>query len=117
MPLPAATPAVVLSITPDVDGNYFAVFTDVNHYLRYVGSIALNFVLPIDDTLTLSIGTEFHLRQGGTGAITVVGETPDLTINPAYGCNNTTIGIGATITIKKVAADEWDIIGGQLEAA
>lgn len=112
MPQSLNTPAEYKLLT-FVSGAYTLIAGDANCYLRSASSTPVTITIPADADVALSIGTEFHFRQGGAGAITVAGDS-GVTLNAAYGCTNVTIGQGATITVKKVAADAWDVIGGQL---
>jgi hypothetical protein len=112
IPLPAPAPAPVIEI---VDSTFTPSFVEANCYLRWDNASDLTFTIPAEADTDFGIDTEFHLRHVGVGSITVVGAS-GVTINSAYGCTDETLGPGSTISVKKVASDEWDVIGGQLVA-
>jgi hypothetical protein len=59
---------------------------------------------------SLDIGAEYHFRQAGTGAITFV-PASGVTINPPFGGTLVTAGQGATVTLKCVDLNVYDLFG------
>ena len=60
-----------------------------------------------------SISTELHFRDVSTdtGAYVLFDWPTSVTVNEVTGYLSQTAGTGATVTFKKVAANEWDIFG------
>lgn len=54
--------------------------------------------------------SEWHFRQAGAGSVTLEAST-GVTIHPPYGGTFTTIGTGATMTLKRVGENEYDLFG------
>lgn len=93
------------TFTPDL--------TDANSYIRFTNVAGCTVTIPDDSDIDFPLFTELHFRQvengsivienGGTGAAAdIVGED---------GFANVTAGMGAVCTLKKVAANEWDLFG------
>ncbi len=92
---------------------YYPVIGDeYKHFDFDFASGTSTFSLPADDTTDFAIGTEFYLYQWGTIA-TIVSGPSGVTINAKTGSNFGTGGAGRRITVKKIAADTWDIFGEQ----
>jgi hypothetical protein len=89
---------------------------DANRYLR-AGADVDEFVMPDEVDVDFPVNTEIHLRiaPDGNTLVPVTEGGTDVVINQAYGCENVILGPGSTVTLKKVASNEWDMIGGQLE--
>ncbi len=85
-----------------------------NRYIRFTNNSAITVTVPADGVTDFTIGTEIHLRQSGGGAVTVSGAPQ---INGVSGFDKITAGTGAVITLKKIAADDWDLFGFLLEAS
>lgn len=56
-----------------------------------------------------AVNTEFHFRQAAAGAITFVAS--GTTINAPFGGTLVTAGTGATVTLKCVATNVYDLLG------
>jgi len=85
---------------------------DMNTYNRFVTSTAgCTVILPDDGDIDFTIGSEIHGRQAGPGQVTIDGDNTSVIINPQFGCENITAGEGASFTVKKVGANEWDVMG------
>lgn len=84
-------------------------------YIRFTHPDGCEVTVPLHLIDDMSIGTEFHLRQANAGAVNVVGDSDSsdtVIINPSRdGFNSDTQWQGATLTVKKVDDNEWDIIG------
>ena len=107
-------PAVPGTVTASTDGTYDPVLADANTYKRYSGSSPLTVIVPDNASVAFLIGTEIVFYQAGSGAIAFEAPT-DVTINPAPGCLDETAQRGASLTLKKVGTDEWDLIGWRAE--
>jgi len=78
-----------------------------NTYIRSTASS--NIIVNIPPT-SATVGDEFHFRQAGSGTITFSGNT-GVTLNPPFNGSTTTAGIGATVTLKCVATNIFDLFG------
>ena len=66
--------------------------------------------LPTDATELFRDGAEINIHQGGTGPITIVGDTGvSLLYSPLF--TNKLVGQYATATVKKTAVNEWRLFG------
>jgi hypothetical protein len=86
---------------------------DADRYLRCTNAGAVTVTVPPDASVAFPVGTEVHLRQAGAGQVTIA-EGSGVTVNTSE-----TLALRkqhATITLLKVAADEWDLMG-ETEAA
>lgn len=67
------------------------------------------------DDIVLPVGFEVHFRQAATGSILLLPESStagEVTIHPSQeGCDLSTQYQGATITLKRIGPDEYDMIG------
>lgn len=84
-------------------------------YHRCTNAAGCAITIPLNATNALPIGTEFHFRQCGAGPVTIAGEGA-VTLNLPAGVNPQTAALGAVMTAKKVATDEWDVFGLMAEA-
>lgn len=88
---------------------------DAGNYLRFTNGSAINLTVPADAVLDFPIDTNIHIRQAGAGTITFVEDT-DITINAPANGSLVSAGQGATLALKKVAANTWDLVGHTEEA-
>lgn len=79
-------------------------------YVRFTESSPFSFIVPNDSEVSFLDGTEIHIRRAGTGLVTITPNT-GVTINPPFGGTLVLAGPGSTVTIKKVGANEWDLMG------
>lgn len=77
-------------------------------YVRFEASTPASLIVPVSSQFL--DGTEIHVRQAGTGIVTIA-EATGVTINPPFGGTLVLAGQGATITIKYVGSNEWDLMG------
>ncbi|TIN84365.1 hypothetical protein [Mesorhizobium sp.] len=110
LPQASFRPSVVGEIDGGTDGTWAPQAGDLNGYKRYAGSGALTVLLPGDGELDVAVDSEITFRQVGAGPIGFDGST-DVVINGMDGFLKRTAGQGSTVTAKKVAASEWDLIG------
>ncbi|RWC29854.1 MAG: hypothetical protein EOS70_23485 [Mesorhizobium sp.] len=104
-------PSVVSEIDANTDGTYDPVLGDANGYKRYSGSSDLTVMVPLNADVAFPVDTEITFRMAGSGAIIFETATAGPTLNGISGFLNQTSTQGATVTLKKVATNEWDIIG------
>ncbi|KLK91430.1 hypothetical protein AA309_20260 [Microvirga vignae] len=84
--------------------------TLAGRYIRYNSATDLNLDILADANMTVEIGAEFNFRQVGAGQVGFVPAT-GVTLNGMEGFNNRTRAPGSVATLKKVAANEWDLFG------
>ena len=90
-----------------VTGDTSTSLTDAYGYIRTTGASPVN--ITIEDSGHL-IGAEIHIRQQGTGLVTLVAGS-GVTVNVPFGGTLVLSGTGATVTVKKAATNEWDLMG------
>ena len=91
-----------LSFTPDI--------TYANSYVRCTNIGGCTITIPDDASVAFPINTEIHFRQADVGGVDFDALSP-VHVNRVEGYLNLTACEGATVFIKKVAADTWDIGG------
>jgi hypothetical protein len=82
----------------------------IGSYYRCTNVSGCDVTVPLNTTVALPIGTEFHFRQCAAGDVTMVA-AGGVTINAKSGSTLSTAEQGSVITIKKVATNEWDLFG------
>ena len=106
-------PSIVDTIA---DTTYEPVLADANGYLRCTNAAGCAVTVPASADVAFVVDTEITFRQAGAGAVTFDSPT-DVTINVPSGFLAETAYQGATVTLKNVAEDEWDLIGALAEDA
>src|SRR5690606_19746147 len=94
-------------------GSYTLVLTDAGKWIRMNVASANDLTVPPNSSVAFPVGTEVHIEQAGAGQTTVVEDT-GVTVNTSE-----TLLLAkqfAVATLKKVAEDEWTLIG-YLEAS
>ena len=99
----ATQPKIVGGVT------YTAIAEDARRHLRFTNAAAVSFTIPPNSAAAFPIGTEISGLQAGTGATTLVAGA-GVVLN-AFGADLTLAGQWAGFTAKKVAPDEWDVVG------
>ena len=84
-------------------------------YIRFTAATPTSFIVPLNSTTNFIEGTEIHIRQAGTGQVTIA-PVLGVTVNVPYQGTAILAGQGATVTIKYIGNDEWDLMG-QVRAA
>jgi hypothetical protein len=85
------------------------VIGDAFKYIRTTSASATTITVPLNSSVAFAIGTQIDVFQAGAGQVTFAA-TGGVTIN-----YNTGLKIGAqykAATLKKVATDAWDLVGG-----
>lgn len=103
------------SLVVEVTGATLVFPTTIWGYHRCTNVAGCAVTLPANASAALPIGTEFHFRQCAAGAVSIVGAS-GVTVNVPTGANPETAALGAVLTAKKVATNEWDIFGLLAEA-
>lgn len=101
-------PAVVATISTNT---YTPILADANSYKRCNHVDGCTVTVPLDASVAFPIDTEITFRQTDDSAIIFDTATDGPTLNGIVGFLNQTGVQGATVTLKKVATDEWDLIG------
>lgn len=84
--------------------------THANKYLRMNNAAATALTVPPQADVTWLANTEIEVRNAGVGKVTLTAGA-GVTLNAPFGKTLVMQGQGATIRLKRVAADEWDVIG------
>lgn len=89
--------------------------TDRGAYLRLTSACAVT--VPPNSSVAFPIGSVVTMRQASAGACSLVAGA-GVTLNPPGGASGSLnfAEEGATVQIKKIATDTWDIIGGTAAA-
>jgi hypothetical protein len=97
--------ATVVPITVD----YVFTADDIYNYFRTTGTAPIVFTM---NAIGALVGAEIHVRQQGTGLVTIL-PGAGVTINEPYqgSPSHYLAGTGATITLKHVGSNEWDLMG------
>lgn len=88
--------------------------TDAGNYLRFTNAAATVCTVAPQASVTWAAYTEVHVRRVGAGNLTL---TPGagVTLNAPSG-GTLVLTAGMSVTLKRVTADEWDVIGQTVAA-
>ena len=90
-------------------GSYTLAAADQGKYTRLTGAAAKTINISLEATTALPDNGEWHFRNAGAGAATV---TPAAGVTVAVPAGGTlAIPNGGTVTLKRVAADAFDLFG------
>lgn len=89
--------------------------TDASKYIRTTDAAGVTITVPPQSSVAWAADTEIHIEQASTGAVTITAGA-GVTINKPTGYNAKTMSQYAVVTLKRVAADTWTLIGA-LEVA
>lgn len=105
----AAAPALSLpAVATDAD-DYTVLAAHNNLYIRLTGAAAKSITVQDDATEPLPANGEWHFRNVGAGDATFA-PAGGVTIHAPVG-GSLVVEQGGTVTLKRVAADEFDLIG------
>lgn len=95
------------TFTPTID--------QANYYFRCTHADGCTVTIPDNADVAFPLWTELHFRDansntGGTGLLTIESSTA-VTINVPSGYSATAATQHATLGLKKIATDEWDLFG------
>ncbi len=84
-----------------------------NSYIRCTNASGCVVTIDQDSNVNFPISTELHFRDCSTdtGAFLTFDSPTGVTLNPDYASTLLTPGSGATVGLKKIAANEWDAFG------
>ena len=82
----------------------------IGAYFRCTHASGCDITVPLNSAVAIPVGAEFHFRQCNTGDVTIL-EPSGVTVNAKAGSSQSTAELGSVITLKKVAANEWDLFG------
>lgn len=105
----AAVAAEYPAINPISGTTHSMVAADAGTYMRFTNSATKTLTVQDNADEALSANTEYHGRNVGAGALTIAEDTA-VTINVPTG-GTLVIPQGGTFTLKRVATDEFDLIG------
>lgn len=88
--------------------------TDIDLYVRFTNAATKTCTVDDEATTPMPVNSEVHLRNVGAGSLTIV-EDAGVTVNVPSG-GTLVLATGMTATLKKVATDEWDLIGQTVAA-
>lgn len=83
-------------------------------YLRFTSGSAKTLTVQPDATEPMPDNGEWHIRNVGAADLTLIEDT-GVTINPPNG-GTLVVPIGGTVTLKRVTADEFDLLGQTVAA-
>lgn len=89
---------------------------DMSDYIRFTSGSASTCTFPKNATTAIPVDSIVFIRQGGAGAVTLTPEDGTVTLNAPAGGSLVTNGTGATVAVKKVATNVWDVIGNTVPA-
>lgn len=84
--------------------------SNAGQYLRTTAETAVTVTVPPQSSVAWAADTEIHIEQGAAGAVTIAAGA-GVTINKPTGYNAKIMGQYAVVTLKRVAADTWTLIG------
>lgn len=87
---------------------------DVGAYTRLTNASAKSWTVQPDATEPMPANAEVHLRNVGAGVATLAAGS-GVTLNAPAG-GTLAIPQGGTVTLKRAAADEWDVLGATVPA-
>lgn len=91
-------------------GNRTLLITDANQYLRCTGAVDSALIVPPAASVPFPPNTVVHHRTAGAGRVTLTAGA-GVTLIPPYGQTLVTPGAGATVAMKKVDTNVWDVMG------
>ena len=92
------------------DGVFSPEIGDEGNYFRCTNASGTTVEIPTDEDQPFEQGTEFHFRQAADGAV-LLQAAGTVAINGIDGFLMQSATRGAVVTVKKVAAEEWDLFG------
>jgi hypothetical protein len=103
-------PSIVAALPVATDGTYTPVLSDANKYLRCTEGGGCTVILPSNASVAFPVDTEITFRQASAGAVVFDAPT-EVTIHSVPGYLPKTAQLGASVTLKKIATDEWELVG------
>lgn len=97
------------SVSTQAGSSYTFVVSDVGKYIRATHGAAKTFTVPTNAVAAMAIGAEIHVRNAAAGDLTFA-TASGVSLNIPY-MGTLKLGEQASATLKKVASDEWDLLG------
>jgi hypothetical protein len=85
-------------------------FADANTYNRFTNAAGCAITLPTNASVPFYINTILELRAATSGAVSIAA-AGGVTLHPQDAALYTLTGNGATALVKKIATDDWDVMG------
>lgn len=101
-------------VQDEPDAAYDVAAIDMGKYIRLTGGAAKTINVRPEATEALPANGEWHFRNTNIGDATFV-EGSGVTVNPPNG-GTLVVPVGGTVTLKRVAADEFDLLGQTVAA-
>lgn len=99
------------TISTNANTTYTLQAADVFTYVRFSNTSGCTVKIPADTTSDFLIGDEVDIHQAtSAGVVTLVNDV-GVTLNTPEGFQLTLLGEHATVTVKKVANNVWDVMG------
>ena len=89
---------------------YTLLLSDESNIVLCTNAAAVAVTIPDDATAATTVGYISHIHQAGTGQVTLVGGA-GVTLN--YATSLSTRVQNAALSVFKVAANEWNVVGDQ----
>lgn len=88
---------------------------DAGNYIRFTAGTAITCTIPAQSSVNFPIGAEIKARQAGAGSVTF-SPAAGVTVNAPFDGSTVTPGQGANVFLRKVAADEWDVVDNKVNS-
>jgi hypothetical protein len=108
--VPTATTPVPVPLDTATGTTFTPAIGSANRYIRCTNAAGCAITIPPNSSVAFPLATEIHFRQANAGALTFAGGS-GVTINVPDGFESATDTLGATITLKQVATNAWDLFG------
>jgi carbohydrate binding protein with CBM5/12 domain len=105
---PIVFPSQKLLTAPDP--TYALTSNNIASYVRCVNVSGCTIIIPNDSSLNFPLSTEISFRQCTASAV-ILSPASGVTLNAIDGLLTKSGAIGAVISAKKVAANNWDVFG------
>jgi hypothetical protein len=112
--IPRSIPATVVTVSAAA---YTPALGEANSYFRGANAGGLAFTIPDESTVNYPVGTWFGFYQAAPLPVTLIEGATAVVFNLPTGKAAETAEQGAFILAKKVATDEWDVIGWLADAS
>mgnify|MGYP000863015163 FL=1 len=106
--LPSAS--ALVPVTTVSGSSYTLLLPDRGNYIRCTAAGGCAVEVPSEGETSIPVGAEYYFEQAGAGPVTFDAGT-DVTLNVRAGKAASTAGQYAGAMLKKVAADEWTLLG------
>jgi len=91
-----------------------SLFSNGPQYIRFTGTAAVSLAVPANSAEAVPVGAELTMRRAAAGNLTIL-PASGVIVNPPAG-GTLVLTQNMTATLKKVATNEWDLIGQTVPA-